>query len=204
MHPTNKNPLNWGKNLYNWVMHWAWTPYAIWALLLLALAESSFFPIPPDVLLIALALSIPRKSYYYAAVCSIGSVIGAIIGYAIGYYFWEAIGEGIIDFYHAQEAFDKVKHAYQQNAFIAVFTAAFTPIPFKVFTIAGGICKIDLWKDLVLASSIGRSMRFFLVASLFYFFGPPIKQFIDKYFQLLTIIFTILLIGGFVLLKYIF
>ena len=196
-------PFGWIKRLYNWVLHWAETPYGIPALFLLAVAESSFFPIPPDVLLIALALSIPRKAFYYAATCSAGSVLGAIAGYAIGYCFWETLGESIINFYHAGTAFEAVQSAYQNNAFIAVFSAAFTPIPFKVFTIAGGICKIRLWQDLVFASLLGRSLRFFIVAGLFYFFGATMKQFIDKYFELLTIIFAILLIGGFVLIKYI-
>ena len=198
------SPFGWVKRLYNWVLHWADTPYGVPALFLLAFAESSFFPIPPDVLLIALALARPKRALYFAAVCSIGSVLGGVAGYGIGYYFWDAIGQPIIDFYHAQVAFDKVKLAYQDNAFIAVFTAAFTPIPYKVFTIAGGICEINLFRDLVLASALGRSLRFFIVAVLFFFFGPPIKTFIDRYFELLTIAFTILLIGGFFAIKYVF
>lgn len=197
-------PFEWLKRLYQWVLHWAETPYGVPALFLLSFAESSFFPIPPDVLLIALTLSIPRKGFYYAAVCSLGSVLGGMAGYAIGYYFWEAIGQPIINFYHAQEAYAAVQKAYQDNAFFAVFTAAFTPIPYKVFTIAGGICHIRLLEDLVLGSLIGRSLRFFAVAALFYFFGPPIKKFIDRYFELLTIVFTVLLIGGFLAIKYVF
>ena len=198
------SPFGWVKRLYNWVLHWADTPYGVPALFLLAFAESSFFPIPPDVLLIALALARPKRALYFAAVCSVGSVLGGVAGYGIGYYFWDAIGQPIIDFYHAQVAFATVKLAYQDNAFIAVFTAAFTPIPFKVFTIAGGICEINLFRDLVLASTLGRSLRFFIVAVLFFFFGPPIKTFIDRYFELLTIAFTILLIGGFFAIKYVF
>lgn len=196
--------FGWVKRLYNWVLHWADTPYGVPALFILAFAESSFFPIPPDVLLIALALSRPKRSLYFAAICSIGSVLGGVAGYGIGYYFWDAIGQPIIDFYHAQAAYESVQIAYQENAFIAVFTAAFTPIPYKVFTIAGGICKIDLLGDLVLGSALGRSLRFFIVALLFFFFGPPIKKFIDRYFELLTVIFTLLLIGGFLAIKYVF
>lgn len=198
------SPFGWIKSLYHWVMHWADTPYGVPALFLLAFAESSFFPIPPDVLLIALALSKSKRSFFYASVCSLGSVLGGMAGYAIGFYFWDAIGQPIINFYHAQSAFDSVKLAYQNNAFIAVFTAAFTPIPYKVFTIAGGICQIDFWRDLALASALGRSLRFFIVASLFFFFGPPIKKFIDRYFEILTVTFTILLIGGFLAIKYLF
>jgi len=202
--PFYLRPFAWIKQIYEWVLHWAETPYGVPALFLLAFAESSFFPIPPDVLLIALTLSIPKKGFYYAAICSIGSALGGIAGYGIGYYFWEAIGQPIIDFYHAQAAYAAVQKAYQDNAFFAVFTAAFTPIPYKVFTIAGGICHIRLWQDLVLASFIGRSLRFFMVATLFFFFGPVIKKFIDRYFELLTIIFTLLLVGGFLAIKYIY
>lgn len=197
-------PFGWVKKLYTWVLHWAETPYGVPVLFVLAFAESSFFPIPPDVLLIALTLSIPKKGFYYAAICSIGSVLGGIAGYGIGYFFWETIGQPIIDLYHAQAAYAAVQRAYQDNAFFAVFTAAFTPIPYKVFTIAGGICHIRLWQDLVLASVIGRSLRFFIVATLFFFFGPPIKKFIDRYFELLTVLFTLLIVGGFLAIKYVY
>lgn len=202
--PWYLQPFVWVKKLYTWVLHWAETPYGVPALFVLAFAESSFFPIPPDVLLIALTLSIPKKGFYYATICSMGSVLGGIAGYGIGYFFWETIGQPIIDFYHAQAAYAAVQRAYQDNAFFAVFTAAFTPIPYKVFTIAGGICHIRLWQDLVLASLIGRSLRFFIVATLFFFFGPPIKKFIDRYFELLTIMFTLLIVGGFLAIKYVY
>jgi membrane protein YqaA with SNARE-associated domain len=197
-------PFVWTKKLYQWVLHWAETPYGVPALFLLAFAESSFFPIPPDVLLIALSLSLPKKGFYYAVVCSLGSVLGGLAGYGIGYYFWETIGQPLIVFYNAEEAYAAVQKAYQANAFWAVFIAAFTPIPYKVFTIAGGICEIRLWQDLALGSLLGRSLRFFGVAALFYFFGPPIKKFIDRYFEWLTIIFTLLLVGGFLVIKYVF
>ena len=197
-------PFVWVKKLYTWVLHWAETRYGVPALFVLAFAESSFFPIPPDVLLIALTLSIPKKGFYYATICSIGSVLGGMAGYGIGYFFWETIGQPIIDLYHAQAAYAAVQKAYQENAFFAVFTAAFTPIPYKVFTIAGGICHIRLWEDLVLASVIGRSLRFFIVATLFFFFGPPIKKFIDRYFELVTVLFTLLIVGGFLAIKYVY
>ena len=202
--PWYLRPFVWVKKLYTWVLHWAQTRYGVPALFLLAFAESSFFPIPPDVLLIALTLSVPKKGFYYAAICSLGSVLGGMAGYGIGYFFWETIGQPIIDFYHAQAAYAAVQQAYQDNAFFAVFTAAFTPIPYKVFTIAGGICHIRLWQDLVLASIVGRSLRFFIVATLFFFFGPPIKKFIDRYFELLTVAFTLLIVGGFLAIKYVY
>lgn len=195
-------PFGWLKRLYAWVLHWAETPYGVPALFAVAFAESSFFPIPPDVLLIALALSMPRRSFRYAAVCSIGSVLGGAFGYAIGQYFFETVGGPIIEFYHAQAAFEKVRTMYQENAFLAVFTAAFTPIPYKVFTIAGGMCGIRFWSDLVLASAMGRSLRFFMVGGLIFFVGPPVKRFMDRYFELLTVAFAALLAAGFLLIKY--
>ena len=200
--PWYRVPFVWFKRLYQWVLHWADTPYGMPALFLLAFAESSFFPIPPDVLLIALALSKPLRSLWYAMVCAVGSVLGGMAGYAIGYFFWDTVGQPIINFYHAQAAFTTVQGYYQDNAFFYMLLAAFTPIPYKVFTIAGGICQIQFWQDLVLGSLIGRSLRFFVVAGLFYFFGPSIKKFIDRYFEMLTILFGILLVGGFLAIKY--
>jgi membrane protein YqaA with SNARE-associated domain len=189
------------KKLYDWVLHWAETPYGIPALFLLAFAESSFFPVPPDVLLIALAISVPRKSLKYAAICSVGSVLGGIVGYGIGMFGYEAIGKPIVDFYHGQPVMDKVKLWYDQYGFIGILIAAITPIPYKVFTIASGVFTFDFWM-FVFASIVGRSARFFVVAGLIWKFGPTIKSFIDKYFNLLCWVFMILLIGGFILIKF--
>jgi len=189
------------RRLYDWTLHWAETPYAVPALALLAFAESSFFPVPPDVLLIVLALGAPKRSFWFAAVCSIASVAGGLLGYAIGYFVWQGVDQFFFTYVFSEEAFRKVAELYQDNAFWAVFTAGFTPIPYKVFTITGGVCQIDL-ATFVLASAISRSLRFFAVAALFFFFGPPIKRFIDKYFNLLAVVFTVLLIGGFVVIKY--
>ncbi|NLB60455.1 MAG: DedA family protein [Lentisphaerae bacterium] len=197
-----RQPFVWCKQLYQWVLHWADTPYGVPALFALAFTESSVFPIPPDVLLIALALSKPRRGLWFAAVCSVGSVLGGMVGYGIGYFLWETVGHPIINFYQALETFALVQGYYQQDAFSYILLAAFTPIPYKVFTIAGGICQIQFWRALVLGSLLGRSLRFFLVAGLFYFFGRPIKQFIDRYFEILTLLFGALLVGGFLAIKY--
>ncbi|UCH81245.1 MAG: DedA family protein [Nitrospiraceae bacterium] len=190
------------KKLYDWVLHWAETPYAVPALFLLAFAESSFFPVPPDVLLITLAISIPKKAFKYAMICMIGSVLGGIIGYGIGLYGYETIGRPIVEFYHGQEVMDLIKTKYDQHGFLGILIAAITPIPYKVFTIASGVFNFDFWL-FTLASIIGRSTRFFVVAALIWKFGSPIRNFIDKYFNLLSIIFMILLIGGFLLIKYV-
>jgi membrane protein YqaA with SNARE-associated domain len=190
------------KKLYDWVLHWAETPYGVPVLFLLAFAESSFFPVPPDILLIALSLSINRKAFYYALICTVGSVLGGIVGYYIGMYGYEAIGKPIVDFYHGQDVMNAIKLKYDQYGFLGILIAAITPIPYKVFTIASGVFNFDFLL-FVLASIIGRSLRFFVVAGLIWKFGHPIREFIDKYFNLLACIFVVLLVGGFLLIKYV-
>lgn len=189
------------KRLYHWVLHWAETPYGSWALFLLALAESSFFPVPPDVLLIALAISIPARSFRYALICSIGSVIGGMIGYLIGYQFMDLVGMKIVEFYGFTSQYAAVGDLYDRYNAWAVGIAGFTPIPYKVFTISAGAFKIDFLVFLI-ASAISRAARFFLVGWLIYRFGSGIKIFIDRYFNILAIVFTVLLIGGFIAIKY--
>jgi membrane protein YqaA with SNARE-associated domain len=188
------------RRLKEWVESYADKPYAEWALFAIAFMESSFFPIPPDVLLIAMAVITPKKAFRYALVCSLGSVLGGVFGYYIGYFFFETIGQPILTFYGAQGHYDTVKQLYSEHAFWAILSAAFTPIPYKVFTIAAGTFEVSL-TTLIVASIIGRSGRFFLVAGLFYFFGAPIKKFIDKYFELLTVVFLILFVAGFVVIR---
>ncbi|WP_413853877.1 YqaA family protein [Candidatus Ruminimicrobium bovinum] len=194
-------PAKFIRACYDWTINWAKTKYASWALFLIAFAESSFFPVPPDVLLIPMAIAERQKWFQIALICSVGSVLGALLGYFIGYQFYELIGQKIVDLYNLQPAVDAVTQQYHQHAFIAIFTAAFTPIPFKVFTIVAGLCKISI-TTLIIASAIGRSARFFIVAFLIRIFGEKIQYFIEKYFNLLTIIFVILLIGGFFCIKF--
>ncbi len=191
------------KKLYDWVLHWAETPYAIPALFILAFTESSFFPVPPDVLLIALAISIPEKSFKYALICTIGSILGGMLGYVIGLKLIDTIGMPILNFYGAMDKYEYIQALYMKYDAWAVGVAGFTPIPYKVFTIAAGAFKID-FPVFVLASLAGRAGRFFLVAGIIYFYGPTIKDFIDRYFNLLCFAFMILLIGGFILIKYVF
>lgn len=193
-----RQPIRW---LYEWVLSWAKSPFGAWALFILAFAESSFFPIPPDILLIALGISIPIKSFRYALICSVGSLLGGCFGYFIGVQLYETIGQPIIDFYQIQESFHKVQALYVDNVFISVSIAGFTPIPYKVFTIAAGVCRVD-FLIFILASGLSRSARFFLVSTLVFFYGAQAKTFIDKYFNLLTILFVLLLILGFVILKW--
>ncbi|MEK6864413.1 MAG: VTT domain-containing protein [Nanoarchaeota archaeon] len=187
--------------MYDWVLSWAYSKYSSLALFILAFCESFFFPVPPDVLLMSLSISRPKKAWFYALICSLGSIIGAFGGFLIGYLFYETIGASIIAALGYGPEFIKVGAMFNENAFIAILTAAFTPIPFKVFTIAAGVWKVSL-STLFLASLIGRSGRFFLIGGLIYFFGPRIKTFIDKYFNLLTIIFFVLVGLGFYLIQF--
>lgn len=189
------------RNLYNWVLHWADTPYGVPALSLVSFLEASVFPIPPDPLLMALCLGKPRRSLWYAAVCSIVSVIGAVFGYMIGWGLWELVDNFFFTYVFSHNAFLYVSGMYEENAFIAILGAALTPIPFKVFTVTAGVFKINLM-ILILASAIGRSGRFFLEAALIYFFGEQIRTFIDRYFNILVTLFFILLLVGFIVIKY--
>lgn len=195
--------MNVVRRAYNWVLSWADSRWGAVALFVLAFAESSFFPIPPDVLLIALCLGKPRRSFHYALICMIGSISGAAAGYGIGLWAWSGMHDWFVPAVFSQEAFDSVGALYDKWNFWAVFTAGFTPIPYKIFTIAAGVFHINFFL-FILASVIGRGLRFFLISWLIWKFGAPIKTFIDKYFNLLAIAFTVLLIGSFVLIKYAF
>ena len=150
------------RRLKEWVESYAEKPYAEWALFVIAFVESSFFPIPPDVLLIAMAVVIPKKAFRYALICSVGSVLGGVFGYFIGYVFFETIGQPILHFYGAMGHYENVRVLYEEHAFWAILAAGFTPIPYKVFTIAAGAFEVSL-STLIIASIIGRSGRFFLV-----------------------------------------
>jgi len=188
------------RKLYDWVLQWAATPYAIPALFIIAFVESSFFPIAPDVLLIAMVVAVPAGWLRFALVCSIGSVLGGMFGYLIGFQFMDLIGNRIVEFYHFQGKWDKIGLLYEEYNAWAVAVAGFTPLPYKVFTLSAGAFKIN-FPIFVLASAVSRSARFFLVAALLYKFGPPFKALIEKYFNLFTIVFFILLVLGFFILK---
>ncbi|MBI3005060.1 MAG: DedA family protein [Ignavibacteriales bacterium] len=192
----------WLRRLKAWVEGFAHKPGAGWSLFGIAFIESSFFPIPPDVLLIALAVSIPKRSFRYALICTVGSVLGGMLGFWIGLELFDLVGRSIIDFYGLHEHYLRVQELYNDNAFSAIAIAGFTPIPYKVFTIAAGAFQVPL-ATLVYASILGRGGRFFLVASLFYWFGVGIKAFIDKYFEALSLGFVVLLVLGFVAIRWI-
>lgn len=190
------------RRMYDWVLSLAGTKHAAWSLFALSFAESSFFPIPPDVLLGPLCLGKRERSLWFATVTTAASVLGAVLGYTIGYYAWEVVHDWVFNYVpgFSQEKFDLVQRWYDAWGVWVLFVAAFTPIPFKVFTIAGGVFGQPLL-PFIAVSAVGRGARFFLVAGLFWWIGPKAIPFIDKYFNLLCVVFVVLLIGGVMVLK---
>ncbi len=191
------------RGLYDWTMRTAASKEAPWALAVVSFVESSFFPIPPDVMLIPMVLSNRQKAWWYATIATVASVLGGILGYAIGYYLYDAVGLPILKFYGREHALDSFITFVQEYGVPAVIIKGMTPIPYKVVTIAAGVGKMN-FLAFIGASIIARAMRFYLVAGLLYFFGEPIRAFIEKRLGLVMAIFLVLLIGGFVLIKYIF
>ena len=193
---------NWLRRLYHWVLHWADTPYGTPALALLAFAESSFFPIPPDVLQIALSVGKPRRSFYYAAVSAAASVLGGIAGWYIGHGLWWSVSDFFFSYVpgFTHEHFADVQRLYAENAFWAIFAAAFTPIPYKVFTIGAGVFNVSL-QTLIAASALGRSARFFLVATAIFFFGARAKTVLERHFEWMTLLLFALVVAGFLAIR---
>jgi membrane protein YqaA with SNARE-associated domain len=193
------------RRLYDWVLHWAKTPFAVSALFLLAFAESSFFPIPPDVLLLAMGLSLPLKVFRFAAICTLGSVLGGMAGYGIGYGLWELSSTWFYQWVpgFTQDGFNSIQALFKQYNFWLVFAAGFTPIPYKIITIGAGVFDIT-FPIFVIASAVSRGMRFYLIALIVYRYGDQARKIIDKNFNVITSLFALLLIGGFLVVRYIF
>lgn len=189
------------KKIYDWILSWSEKPSGTWALFILAFCESSFFPIPPDVLLVALAVGAPKRAFKFALICSLGSVLGGCLGYYIGWRFMELIGLKIITFYGLGDQVSYIASLYQTWDAWAVSAAGFTPLPYKLFTIAAGAFNVS-FPVFVLSSAASRTLRFLLVGGLIYLFGPGIQRFIERYFNLLAIAFTVLLIAGFGVIKF--
>ena len=197
---------HWHRRLYNWVVHFADTPHGERALFVLSFAESSFFPVPPDVLLAPLTLGAPKKWFRFALACSIASVLGGILGYCIGAFLWSVIGQWAYTHLAAigltEANFAKFQSWYDRHDFWIVFLCGFTPLPYKVCTISAGVARISFLGFLI-ASTVSRSARFFLVAGLVGWKGERIRPVIEKYFNWFTLAFAILLIGGFLVIKWI-
>ncbi len=188
------------KRLYDACMAWIAGPYGVWALFIIAFVESSIFPIPPDVFLIAMCIAMPSRAFFFASICAVGSVLGGVLGYGLGFWFMDSVGQQIIAWYGFDDKYLRVQELYRTYDAWAVGAAGFTPLPYKLFTITAGAFKLDL-ATFVTASAVSRAARFFLVAAVIWKFGAPVKYYIDKYFNVLSVIFMVLLIGGFVLVK---
>ena len=200
------------KSLYHWVLSWAESPYGTRFMAIISFAESSFFPIPADPLLIALALGKIRKALYFALVCTVASVLGGVFGYLIGYFLWWSSPNefsSIANFFFNNvpgfsiEVFRNVQQQYESYNFLVIFLAAFTPIPYKVFSISAGAFFVNL-PIFVIASTLGRGLRYFALAFLIKIFGKPIKELLDKYFNLFIILLTRLFIFSYFLVVYFF
>ncbi len=193
--------MNFLKRTYNWTLEKAQHKNAKWYLSLISFAESSFFPIPPDILLIPMALASKANALFYAFICTLFSVLGGILGYAIGYFFYNSVGIYIVDFYHLENSFNIFESYYKEFGILIVLGAGITPFPYKFITIASGVFGLNIFL-FIIVSIIGRGLRFYLIAILLYFFGEKIKLIIDKYFNVLTIVFFILLGGSVFIIRF--
>lgn len=191
------------KRLYHWTLAKAAHEKAPHWLAAVSFIESSFFPIPPDVMLAPMCLAKPHKAFQYALICTIASVLGALLGYAIGFFLFETVGSAILDFYGLGDQFEAFKVNFNEQGWLIVLLAGFTPLPFKVITIAAGATAMSLY-ILVIASIIARSARFFLVGALLWKFGQPMQDRIDKHFAIATTVVGVLFVGGFAALKFVF
>jgi len=189
------------ERLYQWILKVAGHRHALWALAAVSFIESSFFPIPPDILLIPMVLASPSRAFRYAFVCTVASVLGGYLGYAIGYFAFDAVGERVLAFYHAMDKYQALKASFAEWGAWIIVLKGMTPIPYKLITIASGALKFDL-VAFTIASLVSRSLRFFLVAALLWRFGEPIRAFIEKRLMLVTTVFALALVGGFVVVRY--
>lgn len=185
---------------YDLMLKWSASPNAMWLLFLVAFAESSFFPIPPDIMLIPMILATPKKAWKIASIATAASLIGGYFGYAIGVFAFDMIAEPILEFYHAMDKFHTFESYYHQYGAWIVFGAGITPFPYKIITIASGVVHLDLIV-FTIASILARGLRFFVVAWLLKKYGEPMKYFIDKHLGKLSVLFLILLIAGFAAVK---
>lgn len=184
------------RSLYDWTLRQAEGPYATYVLFAIAFAESSFFPIPPDVILLPMALAAREKAWRYALICTVGSVLGGLLGYAIGAWLYESLGQWIINTYHMQEAFQRFHDEFNEWGVYVILAKGLTPIPFKLVTIASGVAALPL-VPFVLASIVTRAARFFLVAGLVRKFGEPIRTFVEKYLNWVALGVLVLIVFGF-------
>ncbi len=188
------------RRLYDWTLELSGRRHALWALAAVSFIESSVFPIPPDVVLVAIILARPERAWIAALVCTLASAAGGLAGYAIGFLLYDTVGRSVLEFYGYLDTFTEFQAAYNDHGWLIVFGAGLTPFPYKVITIASGVTQLDLVTFFV-ASVVSRGLRFFVVAALFWRFGPPIRGVIERYFGLATALFFALLVGGFLAIR---
>lgn len=189
------------RRMYDWTMRLAARPNALPALGVVSFIESSFFPIPPDAMMLPMVLARPDRAWTIALVATVTSVVGGIAGYAIGYYLFETVGRSVIELYGYQNGFEAFRAAYAEWGLWIILVKGMTPIPYKIVTIASGAAAFD-FPLFVIASIVTRGARFFLVAALLKYFGPPIREFVERRLTLVTTVFVVCLVGGFVAVKY--
>ncbi|MFX4219847.1 MAG: YqaA family protein [Thalassobaculum sp.] len=186
---------------YDWTLRVSGHRHAERWLAAVSFIESSVFPIPPDVMLVPMILADRTRAWRIALIATIASVLGGLAGYAIGLFFFEAIGQPILDFYGKADRFDEFATMYNEWGAWVVFGAGVTPFPYKVITIASGVTRLDLL-IFVIASVLSRGLRFFVVAGLLWYFGPPIRKILERHLGLITTLFFVLLLGGFAAIKW--
>ena len=188
------------RGLYDWTLRMGSTRHAVWILAAVAFVESSVFPIPPDILLIPMILAVRERAWMLAGICTVSSVLGGFLGYAIGALLFDVVGQPIIDFYHFDEAFTRFTERYNEAGAWIVAFFGITPFPYKVITIASGVTNLDPFVFGV-ASLVSRGLRFFIVAALLWYFGQPIRRFVERFLPWVVLVFCILLVAGFIALK---
>ena len=192
--------MNFFRFFYDWTLKKSSHPKAKWFLAIIAFSESSFFPIPPDIILIPMIIAKKTKAWLYAFICTFSSVLGGVTGYVIGYFFYTSIGILIVEAYGLSDSFNSFEQYYNNYGIWIVLGAGFTPFPFKFITIASGVFNLNIIL-FIIVSIFARGLRFYLIAILLFIFGERIKKIVDNYFNLLTILFFILLIGSVLLIK---
>ena len=190
------------RSWYDWVIRMSEHPKALWVLAGIAFAESSFFPIPPDIMVLLMVIAQPKRAWLIAGVCTAASVVGGFFGYAIGYYFYETVGKSLIEFYHLQERFASLRHDFDEYGVWVILFKGLTPIPYKIVTIASGVFHFDLMK-FGIASLITRGGRFFLVAAILYVAGPSARVFVEKHLPMVLAAFAAIVVLGLVAVAYI-
>lgn len=191
------------KRFYKWIMDSAFNPHAMWIVSIISFAESSFFPLPPDLLIIPIVLAKRYLAWKLAWLCTLTSVIGGIVGYGIGYFMFETLGEWIINTYNLHSTFERFQIEFRYWGFWIIVLKGLTPIPYKLVTIASGVAQLDM-KTFIIASIITRGFRFYLLSALLWFFGPWAKDFIEKYFHLVLILSLAIIVLGFLIVKWLF